>query len=442
LIQFDPNLNITPDLADTWNISADGLTYDFTIRQGVKFQNGRVMTADDVVYSLNRVKDPKASSSYLLANVQTIESPEPNAVRITLSPAFAALLSHLTTAMAIVPKEVVQQNGDLSKVMVGTGPFKFVEFIPNTHAKLTRYADYYEQGVPYLDTLTWIPIPDDPTRTANIKTGNVDFADQVPQQDIDSLAKTSGVQLAHGPSTLHDYLMLNCTRKPFTDVRVRQAISYAIDRKVMTDTILFGHGTPIDGGPIPNWSWAYADIHTYAQLNLAKAKQLMADAGYANGFSLTIGAGSSYAAQVQEAQVLKDMLKQINIDVTPAPTEWGAYIDQVITKKDFDAAVIGWIGAIDPDDWLYSRFHTDASSNSVGYSNPDFDKLLDQGRQTNDEATRKPLYIQAQQMLVNDAPYAFFFLYDQYEALRDYVKGYQHMANNSKATFKYVWLDK
>jgi len=212
LIQFDPNLAIVPDLATSWDISSDGLTYTFTIRQGVKFQNGRTMTADDVVYSLNRVKDPKAASSYLLAQVTNIASPDANTVKLTLSTPFAALLSHLTSAMAIVPKEEVDKNGDLSKVMVGTGPFKFVEFIPNTHAKLAKYEAYYQQGVPYLDGLEWIPVPDDPTRTANIKTGNVDFADQIPQQDIDSLSKTQGVQLSHGPSTLHDYLMLNCAQ--------------------------------------------------------------------------------------------------------------------------------------------------------------------------------------------------------------------------------------
>jgi peptide/nickel transport system substrate-binding protein len=355
---------------------------------------------------------------------------------------FAALLIHLDTTMAVVPKEVVEKNGDLSKTAVGTGPFTFVEFIPNTHTKLAKNPHYHEAGLPYLDELIWTPISDDPTRTANIKTASVDFADQIPQQDIDSLGKESGVVLATGPSTLHDYLMFNCTRKPFTDVRVRQAIAKAIDRKVMTDTILFGYGKPIDGGPIPDWSWAYANLHIYPEPDIAGAKALLADAGYADGFPLTIGAGSNYALQVQASEMLKDQLKQIGIDVTPNPQEWGTYIDAVFTHRDFDAAIIGWIGAIDPDDWLYARFHTGEQYNVVGYSNPQVDKLLEQGRAQVDQAARKPLYNQAEQIIVTEAPYAFFYLYDQYEALRDYVKGYKHMANNSKLTFKKSWLAK
>ena len=444
LIQFDENMNIQPDLAESWTVSPDGLVYDFKLRQNVKFHNGRTLTADDVVYSLNRVKNPDGGSprAYLLEDVKSIDSPGAGAVRVTMNKPFAALLSHLDTFMAIVPKEEVDKNGDLSKVMVGTGPFKFVEFIPNTHAKLVRYDAYHESGRPYLDALTWTPIPDDSTRTANIKTSTVDFADQVAQKDLRSLKTESGVQLARGQSTLHDYLMLNSARKPFSDVRVRQAIASTLDRKLMTETILFGFGTPMTGGIIPSWHWAYANLDLYPKPDIAKAKQLLADAGYPDGFKLTIGAGSNYQAQVQAAEMLKDQLKQIGIDVTPNPQEWGTYIDTVITKKDFDAAIIGWIGAIDPDDWMYARFHTGEKWNTTGYSNPQVDQLLEQGRATTDQTKRKSLYNQADQLIVSEAPFVFFYLYDQYEALRDYVKGYAHMANNSKNTFKRTWIDK
>jgi peptide/nickel transport system substrate-binding protein len=444
LIQFDENMTIKPDLAESWTVSPDGLVYDFKLRKGVKFHNGRELTADDVIYSLNRVKNPDGGSprSYLLEDVKAIDAPTPDAVRITMQKPFAALLSHLDTFMAIVPKEEVDKNGDLSKVMVGTGPFKFVEFVPNTHAKLVRYDAYHEPGLPYLDGLTWTPIPDDSTRTANIKTSSVDFADQIAQKDIQSLQSERGVQLARGQSTLHDYLMLNTTRKPFSDVRVRQAIAMTLDRKLMTDTILFGFGTPMDGGIIPSWHWASANLHLYSTPDIPKAKQLLSDAGYPNGFPLTIGAGSNYAAQVQAAEMLKDQLKQIGIEVTPSPQEWGTYIDAVVTKKDFDAAIIGWIGAIDPDDWMYSRFHTGEKWNTTGYSNPQVDKLLEQGRATTDQNQRKQFYNQADQIIVSEAPFVFFYLYDQYEALRDYVKGYAHMANNSKNTFKRTWFDK
>jgi peptide/nickel transport system substrate-binding protein len=444
LIQFDPDMNIVPDLAESWTISDDGLVYEFKIRQGVKFHNGREMTVDDVVYSLNRVRDAAGGSprSYLLVDVESIEATPPDSVRLTLSKPFAALLSHMHTDMAIVPQEVVEENGDLSTTMVGTGPFKFVEFIPNTHAKLVRNEEYHEEGLPYLDELTWIPIPDDPTRTANIQTGTVDFADQIPQQDIDSLQNEPGVQLVRGDSTLHDYLMLNCTRAPFDDVRVRQAIAKTIDRQLMTDVILFGYGTPINGGPIAAWSWAYADLHTYPAPDIEGAKQLLAEAGYPDGFAFTIGAGANYAAQVQAAEMVQEQLRQINVEATVAPQEWGTYIDTVVTQKNFEGAIIGWIGTIDPDDWLYARFHTGEQWNTTGYSNAEVDELLEQGRASTDQAQRKELYNQAEAIIVDEAPFVFFYLYDQFEAVRDYVMGYSHMANNSKLTFKRTWLNK
>lgn len=444
LIQFDPDMNIVPDLAESWTITEDGLTYEFTIRQGVLFHNGREMTVDDVVYSLNRVRDPANGSprSYLLVDVETIEATSSNTVQLTLTKPFAALLSHMETTMAIVPSEVVEENGDLATTMVGTGPFTFIEFVPNTHARLARNEAYHEEGVPYLDGLTWIPIPDDPTRTANIQTATVDFADQIPQQNIDTLQNEPGVELVRGDSTLHDYLMFNCAREPFSDVRVRQAIAKTLDRQLMTDVILFGYGTAMDGGIIPAWSWAYADLHLYTTPDIEGAKQLLTDAGYPDGFSFTVGAGANYAAQVQAAEMIQEQLRQIDLDVTVAPQEWGTYIDTVITQKNFDAAIIGWIGAIDPDTWLYARFHTGEQWNTADYSNAEVDELLEQGRAETDQARRKELYNQAEAIIVNEAPFAFFYLYDQFEAVRDYVVGYSHMANNSKLTFKRTWLNR
>ena len=252
LVQFDPDMNVQPNLASSYEISQDGLTYTFKIKHGIKFHNGREFVVDDVVYSLNRVADPNGGSTqqYLLAAVKSTTAADADTAVITLNTAFAPLIIELPV-IVIVPQEVVKDKGDLKTVAVGTGPFKFVEFIPNSHAKLERNPDYHEEGLPYLDGIEWQPIPDDPTRTANIKTGSIDFADQIPQKDIDPLGKEKGVVLASGPGTLNDYLILNTTRKPFDDVRVRQAIAWAIDRQAMTDTILFGHGKPIDGGIIP-----------------------------------------------------------------------------------------------------------------------------------------------------------------------------------------------
>ena len=140
--------------------------------------------------------------------------------------------------------------------------------------------------------------------------------------------------------------------------------------------------------------------------------------------------------------MIKDQLKAIGINVTPKPEEWTTYIAQTINPKNFDAAIIGWIGAIDPDDVLYARCSTKGSFDESGYNNPQVDALLEQGRTLLTQDERKPVYNQVEQIVVNDAPEIYFYFYDQYEALRDYVKGYKHMANASKLTFKRTWLDK
>jgi peptide/nickel transport system substrate-binding protein len=140
--------------------------------------------------------------------------------------------------------------------------------------------------------------------------------------------------------------------------------------------------------------------------------------------------------------MVQEQLRQINVEATVAPQEWGTYIDTVVTQKNFEGAIIGWIGTIDPDDWLYARFHTGEQWNTTGYSNAEVDELLEQGRASTDQAQRKELYNQAEAIIVDEAPFVFFYLYDQFEAVRDYVMGYSHMANNSKLTFKRTWLNK
>lgn len=432
---------VEPDLAESWTISDDGKIYTFKLVQGVKFHNGREMTSDDVKYSLERIMNPKTGSprAYMFSKVNKIETPDPYTVVITLKEPYAPLLTNLASPLnAIVPKEVVEKNGDLNQVAVGTGPFKFVKWVPQNSIELVKNPDYYVKGLPHLDGITFRPIADDTARTTAIRTGDVDFIESVPQKDIDILKKDSNVNVQGGPGTWYDYVGINVTKKPFNDVRVRQAMAWAVNRQEIVDISLFGYGTVINGGPIPKGHWAYADFKAYGP-DLEKAKQLLAEAGYPNGFKATIKVGADYKSQVSIAQVLKEQLKPLGIELDVQPIEWGLFLDQW-NKKKFDLVVLGWIGAVDPDDWLYAQFHSGEKWNAYGFSDKKVDELLEKGQVETDQAKRAAIYQEVQKLITEQAPYIFLHINDQYEALSPKLKGYITTPTGSFIGFRDAWL--
>jgi peptide/nickel transport system substrate-binding protein len=432
----------TPDLAEKWEISPDGKTYTFHIIHGVKFHNGREMKADDVKYSIERIMNPATGSprAYMFAKVTSVNVIDEYTVEFKLKEPYTPLLAALASPLnAIVPKEVVEKNGDLKKVAVGTGPFKFVKMIPGTTIELVKNKDYYVKGLPYLDGITFTPIPDDTSRTTGLRTGNVDFIEQIPHKDIDILKKDKSIVVQGGPGTTYDYIGFNMNKAPFNDVKVRQAISYVIDRKELVQTALFGHATVINGGPIPKTHWAYADFTQYTP-NIEKAKQLLKEAGYEKGFDATIKVGSAYKMQVAMAQIVKEQLKQVGINVKVQQMEWGLFLNDVTTNKNFDLTVLGWVGAVDPDDWLYAQFHSGEKWNFYGLNDPQTDALLEKGQGEQNQDVRKKIYADAEKRIAEMAPYVFFEVEDQYEAISPKLKNYVTQPTGSFTGFRDAWL--
>lgn len=443
LMHFTPEMDIEPLLAESYEVK-DPLTYEFKLRQGIKFHNGREMTSADVKYSLDRIRDPDGGSprSQYLTAIESVDTPDDYTVVIRLSEPFAPLLSYLANpGFDVVPQEVVEEHGDLVRTMVGTGPFMFVEQIPNTRTVVERNPNYWSEGRPYLDGIEFIPMPEDRGRTDNIVTGNVDYADQIPQKDIDILEDNPDIRLEGGLSSLHDFLFFNLRNPPFDDLKVRQAIAWALDREAMTETILYGHGQAITCGKIWPYSWAYHDCNYYSGQDLAKAQQLLSESGYADGFSVVLKCGAPYKAQIDAAQMVKEWLQPLGIEVEVVPVEWSTYIDDLMSHN-FDMAIVGWMGMTDPDEWVFNHYHSDGQWNLWGYSNPTVDELLEEARTLVTPEERKPLYDEVQEILAEEVPVAYFFWYEQYEAVADYVNGYEHMPNQTKITFVDTWLDK
>lgn len=443
LLTLTPKTEVAPSLATKWTVNSSGTVYTFTLRRGVKFANGSTLDAKDVVYSLKRILDPKTASPRQndLGEVKSITSPDDFTVVITLDKPFAPFLSKIAgDLMAIMPDGWAKDH-DLDKEPMGSGPFKFVKWVPGDSVTLERNPNYYDSARPYLDSLVFKALKDDATRVTNVETGNVDLIMSVPQNQVERLEGNSRVKVVGGPGTWYDYLGLNQSKAPFNNLKVRQAISFAINRDLIVRTVLFGKGTTIKCGPIPPDHWAFADCKSQVT-DLEKARKLMAEAGLSEGFKMTIKVGADYKSQVNIAQSIQAQLKAIKIDVQVIPMEWGAFLDDVLNKGAFDGVILGWIGSVDPDDFLYYQFRSGEKFNFVKFNDRVVDQLLDKGRETTSKSARQTVYRLLQDTLAQKAGYIFLHINDQYEAHTPAVQGYVHYATGSMESLKDVWLKK
>lgn len=445
LVTIDATLSPKPDLAESWEISPDGLIYTFKLRKGVKFHNGQPLVAADVKYSYERVLDPatKSTSTAGLSSIDKIEAPDDGTVKITLKKPNAAFLVGLWSPnYAIVRKEDVDKNGgNLQKFANGTGPFKFVEYVPNTRVVLERFADYWDTGKPYLDRIEMIPIPDDTARTTAVRTGTVDFIEYAPSKDLMVLKGDKSLALAGDQNTNIRYLGFNLTKKdtPFANPKVRQAISVAIDRQAVVDAAFFGFATPTLSVFPPGY-WATLDTPVPAP-DVKKAKQMLTDAGFPNGFKSTIKTWSAYGFLSNAALAVQDQLKAIGITVDVLPEDNGTFIADN-NAKNYDMLVSGTSGYVDPNEIMQSNFNTGLASNNSGYSDPEFDKLTTDGVASTKQEDRKKIYAQLQQKLLADNPWVMLYIGSQYEASKTYVKGYTHIPTGTNIALKETYLDK
>jgi peptide/nickel transport system substrate-binding protein len=442
LVRLKPDLTVEPDLAEKWDISPDGKTYTFTLRKGVKFHSGKPLVAADVKYTFDRLVDKATASpsASLLASAESVAAPNETTVVITLKTADASFLTNLVgPATAIINKDAVDKYGDLTKNADGTGPFKFKEYVPNTRVVLERNADYFEAGKPYVDGIEMTIASDDTARAAAVKTGTVDFIEYAPLKDIPSLKADSSLSLAGDQNTNIRFVGLNVTRKPYDNLKVRQAIALAVDREAVLGPAVFGFGTPtVELFPPGYW----AGLGTKpTNPDIAKAKQMLADAGFPNGFSTTILSWSQYSFLSNAAVVFQEQLKQIGINADINLEENAAFIKDYL-DNNFDLTVSGTSAYVDPNDIYFRNFGSNQPSNAVRYSNPKADELIAAGVATTDQAKRKQVYQQLQQLLLDEAPWINLYIAQQFEAMKTYVKGYTHIPTGTNYTLKDVWLEK
>ncbi|MGI8476891.1 MAG: ABC transporter substrate-binding protein, partial [Thermomicrobiales bacterium] len=445
LTGVNPDLTIKPELAASWTISPDGVTYTFKLVPGVKFHDGTPLKASDVKFSFERLIDPAtaATDASDLASMKSVAAPDDGTVVVTLKAPDASFLVSISNQSCIVMAEafVKANNNDISQVAIGTGPFKFKEYVPNTQVTLVKNKEYWEKGLPYLDGLNLIIAAEDTSRTTAVTTGTVDFIEYAPLRDItEILEKDSSLMLAGDTNQNIRFMAFNMRKAPFDNLKVRQAISMVIDREAVLAPAVFGHGTPTETVFLASfWPGLKKDI---TPPNVEAAKALMAEAGFKDGFKTKITSWSQYSFLNAAAVVIQEQLKQIGIDAELNLVENATMIEQVYQKYEYELAVTGTSAFVDPNTVVLNGFKTGESGNFAGYSNPDVDKLIDQGIAETDQAKRAEIYQRMQQILLTDLPWINLFVANQYEAMKKYVMNYTHIPTGSNVSVKEVWLDK
>ncbi|WP_119070859.1 ABC transporter substrate-binding protein [Aggregatilinea lenta] len=438
---FDDDLNLVPWLAESWEQSEDGLTWTLHLRQGVMFSNGREMTADDVKWSWDRLIDP-ATGSGNAARVgppeTVIEVVDPYTVSVTHPEPFGIFPQSIgfDKASGIMAPESVGEDGTV-QIPIGTGPFMITEVEGTTRILLEKNPYYWQEGLPYLDAIEISPIPDDTVREVALRGGEVDWVLAIAPQSFDTLQSEEGIVVDTAPQLSYDYIGLNVTREPFDDARVRQAIALSLDRDQLCAVGFFGLCESLQG-PIGTGSPWYFDYMPYDQ-DIDAAKALLADAGYPDGFDMELMPTTQYGETERAATVLQQQLAQIGINATVNSLEWSEWLEKE-GNFEYDAYICNWNGLIDADQYYYLQHHTGLYFNFTGYSNPEFDDLVDEGRSLSEFDERYGIYEQANQILVDDAPYVYMYNKLEIRAYRDYVKGFAvrpDQANN----FWTVWLD-
>lgn len=434
LVRFDAENQPQPDLAESWE-TPDDKTFVFRLREGVTFHNGAPLTSADVKHTFERILDPAMNSPWLtqFEPVASIEVPDDRTVRINLKQPYGPLLATLSAAYAaIVPQNV----GDLQTTMVGTGPFMLTEYTRDTRTVMSANPNYWEADLPGLAQLTYQILPDESARLAAIRTGEIGLTSLADPAAVSLASREEGVQVVTQETTDYYLLGLNCQRPPFDNVKVRQALSLAVDRQALLDAVFFGEGR-VTGPIVPTlgtWATPVEQLPLYAP-DLDRAKTLLSEAGLGSGFEMSILASPFYPEFINIALVLQSQLQEVGITVTLDQVEWGTFIDRW-RNRDF-AAFVSYNGSgNDPDRALYPVFRTGGSVNAFQFSDPEVDRLLEQGRSTVDPAQRQEIYRQVEAKIAEAAPGLFLFTRTAYFALRDNVQGFEPTPVDTWETLK------
>ena len=407
LMALGPDAKPYPELAESYEVSKDGLTWIFKLRQGAVFHNGDGLTADDVKFSFDRLRAKDSGYSYgsTIETIASVDALDKHTVQFKLTKRTGPFLVYMAfPGSSIVPKKLVESGHDLNAHPVGTGPFKFVSYQPRQGIVFQKNSSYFEAGRPYFDAMEYRIISDITALTNAVMSGDANFSNEIPPKDwaaIQSNPDLVGVTLE---GSRYNWLLCNTKKKPLDNPKVRQAIAQAIDREALVKGAFFGQATPILGGVIPSWNWGYANIQYFKPNgDPAKAKALLAEAGYPNGFETTMTIASSFPAQMAMAPIIQANLAAVGIKAKIGTMEIPRYWDEVWSTSNFDLTTMYWLSPLaDPDDFVTNNYKCGMAINVQRYCNPKMDELLEKAKTAPTEDERKELYRQVTRLSLDD----------------------------------------
>jgi peptide/nickel transport system substrate-binding protein len=421
-------LGLEPDLAKEWAISDDDKTYTFKLRDGLKFSDGSPLTAGDVKFSLERLRDRQDSvMASMYGIVAAIETPDEATVVIHLNEPSAPFLSTLAMfAASVVPEAAVKAAGeDFGSEPVGAGAFKLDEWRRGDRVILVRNHDYWEDGRVKLDGVEWVYIPNDNTRMLKLQAAEVDAAIFVPFNQIDTLQQNPDIQVHLDPSSREDHLLINHAHEPLGDVQVRRAICMAIDRQAIVKAVLFGHGQ-VANSFIPAGALYHNDANPTCTYDPGAAGKLLTQAGVGDDLELKLLIAAGNSIDDQTAVLIKDMLSKVGIATNIVKEEQGQEWN-TLTAGDYDLSLSYWTNdIIDPDEKAtFSLYGKDENkSYYTRYENPKVTALIDQGRVTMEPDQRREIYDQMQKIASQDVNWVDLYYSPFRNASRAYVKGF------------------
>ncbi|HBV40658.1 MAG TPA: glutathione ABC transporter substrate-binding protein GsiB, partial [Erwinia sp.] len=417
LFGFDKEMKRINVLAESFDASKDGLTYTIKLRSGIKFQDGTDFNAEAVKVNLDRASNPDnhLKRYNLFKSVATTEVVDPTTVKITLKQPFSAFINTLASPAAamISPTALKKYGKEIGFHPVGTGPYELETWNQTDFVKVKKFAGYWKAGYPKLDSITWRPVVDNNTRAAMLQTGEANFAFPIPYEQAKLLEKNSKLDLVATPSIMQRYISFNVTQKPFDNPKVREAINYAINRQALVKVAFAGYATPATGIVPP--SIQYAQSYPPLEYNPAKARELLKEAGYPNGFSTTLWSSHNHSTAQKVLQFTQQQLAQVGIKVTVTAMDAGQRAAQVEDKGQKESGVkmfyTGWSASTGEANWALTPLFATQSwpptiFNTAFYSNPQVDKDLADALNTTDNQKKASLYKDAQDRIWNDRPWA------------------------------------
>ncbi len=417
LYMLDEHMQLRPQLAESYEATEDAKEFTFHLRKGVTFQDGTPFNAAAVKFSFDRAGNPenhlKRQSLYVM--IDHTDAVDDYTVKVVLKYPFGAFVNDIAHpgALIVSPKSVQEFGKEVTRHPSGTGPYEFVSWSADT-LKMKKNAHYWKPGLPKLDSITYRSVPENGARIAMLQAGEAQFIYPVPPEMIKILGNSPTITVFNESSILVRYVALNNMRKPFSDPRVRLALNYAIDKQAFSKVVFSGYSDPMDS-PMPQLLGFYQRQGSYPY-DPAKAKALLAEAGYPNGFESTITSGVATLAQ-RGMQFVQQQLAAIGVTLKIEPLEAGVLTARMFNvQKPEDATIVmqytAWSSSTGDADWgmrpmLYTKSFPPVLSNLAWYSNPATDAAIEQGLATVDPTKRAAAYAKAQAQVWQDVPWIF-----------------------------------